>query len=64
MATYDHGGGCSCGLYKECQQNCEHNILNQLSTFNAHTALMNLIRLTQKERKDVLKRLEELLCLK
>ena len=22
MAKYDHGGGCPCGLYKECTQGC------------------------------------------
>lgn len=24
MASYDHGGGCPCGLYKECDEGCEH----------------------------------------
>jgi RecA/RadA recombinase len=24
MAKYDYGGGCPCGLYKECEPNCEH----------------------------------------
>jgi hypothetical protein len=24
MARYDHGGGCPCGLYKECEPGCEH----------------------------------------
>jgi hypothetical protein len=22
MATYDHGGGCPCGLYKKCDEGC------------------------------------------
>jgi len=25
MAKYDQGGGCDCGLYAECQPDCEHN---------------------------------------
>jgi transcription elongation factor Elf1 len=28
MAKYDYGGGCGCGLYAECEINCEHNPLN------------------------------------
>ena len=24
MAKYDHGGGCACGLQKECD--CEHSL--------------------------------------
>ena len=28
MAKYDHGGGCPCGLYKECDEGCENYILN------------------------------------
>ena len=24
MAKYDHGGGCPCGLYKECLDDCEN----------------------------------------
>jgi hypothetical protein len=26
MAKYDHGGGCPCGLYKECPTDCEHHL--------------------------------------
>jgi hypothetical protein len=25
MAKYDQGGGCPCGLYRECELNCEHH---------------------------------------
>lgn len=25
MAAYDYGGGCPCGLYRECPPDCEHN---------------------------------------
>ena len=25
MAKYDYGGGCSCGLYRECYKGCEHH---------------------------------------
>lgn len=25
MAKYDQGGGCACGLHRECTQDCEHN---------------------------------------
>ena len=24
MAKYDHGGGCPCGLYSECDEGCEN----------------------------------------
>lgn len=24
MAKYDYGGGCPCGLYRECEPNCEY----------------------------------------
>ncbi len=24
MAKFDQGGGCPCGLYRECEPNCEH----------------------------------------
>jgi len=24
LAKYDHGGGCACGLYRECPPDCEH----------------------------------------
>lgn len=24
MAKYDHGGGCPCGLYRECIPQCKH----------------------------------------
>lgn len=26
MAKFDQGGGCPCGLYRECEPNCEHKI--------------------------------------
>ena len=26
MAKYDHGGGCPCGLYRECIPQCMHNV--------------------------------------
>jgi len=25
MAKYDHGGGCPCGLYRECYKGCEEH---------------------------------------
>lgn len=25
MAKFDQGGGCACGLYAECETDCEHN---------------------------------------
>ena len=25
MAKFDQGGGCPCGLYRECEPKCEHN---------------------------------------
>lgn len=25
MAKFDQGGGCPCGLYRECEPNCEWN---------------------------------------
>lgn len=25
MAKYDYGGGCACGLYRECTQDCKNN---------------------------------------
>jgi hypothetical protein len=24
LAKFDQGGGCPCGLYRECEPNCEH----------------------------------------
>ena len=62
MAKFDHGG-CSCGLYRECLPDCEHNDLNKLSSPSSHSALMLLIGMKKQERVDVLKRLEELLCI-
>lgn len=33
MAKYDYGGGCPCGLYKECEPQCEYyRPLDQQST--------------------------------
>jgi hypothetical protein len=29
MAKFDHGGGCSCGLYRECYKGCEHHPLTK-----------------------------------
>lgn len=26
MAKYDHGGGCPCGLYRECDEGCENYV--------------------------------------
>lgn len=26
MANYDYGGGCPCGLYRECPKGCEHYV--------------------------------------
>lgn len=26
MAKFDYGGGCGCGLYRECEPNCEYNL--------------------------------------
>ena len=31
MAKYDHGGGCACGLYKECQPGCRNFEERQLT---------------------------------
>lgn len=25
MAKFDHGGGCPCGLHRECHKGCEHH---------------------------------------
>jgi hypothetical protein len=38
MAKYDHGGGCACGLYRECLDDCEHN---ETKTENIDIRLMN-----------------------
>ncbi len=27
MAKYDYGGGCPCGLYRECIEQCEHYVV-------------------------------------
>lgn len=29
MAKFDQGGGCPCGLYRECDPDCEHKHLQQ-----------------------------------
>jgi hypothetical protein len=26
LAKFDQGGGCPCGLYRECEPNCEHKV--------------------------------------
>ena len=31
MAKFDQGGGCPCGLYRECEPNCEHNKENKMT---------------------------------
>jgi len=31
MAKYDHGGGCACGLYKECEPGCESYVEKKMS---------------------------------
>jgi hypothetical protein len=61
MATYDHGGGCDCGLYAKCLPTCEHNKANQLSCYNATHTLRNMMRLTTTERHEVMMRLHVLL---
>ena len=40
MAKYDHGGGCACGLYKECVEDCEHNEYAKHKTENIDVSLM------------------------
>jgi hypothetical protein len=41
MAKYDHGGGCACGLYKECLDDCEHNEYAKNKTENVDIRLMD-----------------------
>lgn len=61
MASFDQCGGCACGLYRECQETCEHNDKNKLSCYHASLTLQYLIRCTVNERKEVLQRLEEIM---
>ena len=61
MAKYDHGGGCPCGLYAECGQDCEMHPGNCLRTQSASGALMALIRLPLADKLAVLRRLETLM---
>jgi hypothetical protein len=62
MAAYDHGGGCACGLYAECLPTCELHPLNRLSSSVASSALMALLRLSKRERLEVLRRLEAMMA--
>ncbi len=60
MAAFDQGGGCACGLYRDCRPECEHNPANRLSTWPASHALMAMLRLSRRERREVLARMEVL----
>lgn len=30
MAAYDYGGGCPCGLYRECPPGCQHYVKKEI----------------------------------
>ena len=64
MAWYDHGGGCPCGLYKECDEACEHHPDNKLASSRASSALMALLRCSKAEKAAILRRLEQLMTKK
>lgn len=56
MAKYDHGGGCPCGLYAECEPNCDGMggvkvpDRSKTETFNAQLHVKDLdIRLRKME---------------
>lgn len=45
MAKYDQGGGCPCGLYRECTPECEHN-LSPTSVWDWRKRIKNYVRET------------------
>jgi hypothetical protein len=64
MAMFDHGGGCPCGLYRQCTPDCESNAANKLSSWQATAALQAMLRLPKRDKLRVLRRLEELMTKK
>ena len=43
MAKYDYGGGCPCGLYRECDPDCEHKEI-KMSGYAAVNEAFQLVR--------------------
>jgi hypothetical protein len=52
LAKYDYGAGCPCGLYRECEPNCEHKEI-KMSGYAAVNEAFQLVRekYVQKETK-------------
>lgn len=55
MAKYDHGGGCPCGLYREC----ECNERNQPMLVPEKTIQSEWDELHKKQTEELLKKIEE-----
>lgn len=64
MAKYDHGGGCPCGLQRQCDDTCEHHQANRLRSPEATHALKTMMRLPKPDKLSVLRRLEQLMTKK
>ena len=64
MAAFDYGGGCPCGLYRQCDEGCEHHQANRLRSVAATDALKVMMRLTKADKFAALRRLEELMTKK
>lgn len=49
MAKYDHGGGCPCGLYKECQPDCREYKESLTSDFTEFHKMLEMNKDTERE---------------
>ena len=51
MAKYDHGGGCSCGLYRECQLGCREYKESLTSDFSEYHRMLKMEKDKDPERE-------------
>ena len=52
MAKYDHGGGCPCGLYKECEPGCREYKESLTSDFAEHNRMLEMNKDAERAERE------------
>jgi hypothetical protein len=54
MAKYDHGGGCACGLNRECVKGCEHHLeTKKVVVIDPRVSFETAFLAARKEKADI-----------
>jgi len=52
MAKYDHGGGCPCGLYKECEPGCREYKESLTSDFTEYHRMLEMNKNAERAERE------------